>query len=107
MAGGSIFAGAFQEPFDPADSHSRMGAAITLGGALLALFFVRNTFQAMIWSQIVLSIQLPFTIFALIYLTSSRRVMDRFANQVSHKVLLWVTAVIVSLLNVMLLVQLV
>jgi manganese transport protein len=106
MAGGSIFAGAFQEPFDPADSHSRMGVVITLAGALLIIFFVHNTFQAMIWSQIVLSIQLPFTIFALIYLTSSKKVMDRFANQVSHKVLLWVTAVIVSLLNVMLLVQL-
>jgi manganese transport protein len=107
MAGGSIFAGAFQEPFDPADSHSRMGVVMTLLGALLAIFFLKNTFQAMIWSQIVLSIQLPFTVFALIYLTSSRKVMGKFANPVSHKVLLWITAVIVSLLNAMLLVQLV
>jgi manganese transport protein len=106
MAGGSIFAGAFGEPFDHADSHSRMGVVITLLGALVIIFFVTNTFQAMIWSQIILSIQLPFTIFALIYLTSSGRVMGRFANPVSHKVLLWITAVIVSFLNVMLLVNL-
>ncbi len=106
MAGGSIFAGAFQEPFDPADSHSRMGVVITLFGALLIIFFVTNVFQAMIWSQIILSMQLPLTIFALIYLTSSSKVMGKFANPISHKVLLWGTAVIVTVLNVMLLVQL-
>jgi manganese transport protein len=60
----------------------------------------------MIWSQIILSMQLPLTIFALIYLTSSFKVMGKFANPVSHKVLLWITAVIVTMLNVMLLVQL-
>lgn len=106
MAGGSIFAGMFQEPFDPSDSHSRTGVVITLLGALLIIFFVTNPFKAMIWSQIILSMQLPLTIFALIYLTSSFKVMGKFANPVSHKVLLWITAVIVTMLNVMLLVQL-
>ena len=106
MAGGSIFAGVFEEPFDAGDSHSRMGVVITLAGGLAVIFFVRNAFQAMIWSQIILSIQLPFTIFALIYLTSAEKVMGKFANPAYHKILLWSTAVIVSLLNVMLLVQL-
>jgi manganese transport protein len=106
MAGGSIFAGAFQEPFDPADSHSRVGVMITLLGALVMIFFVTDPFKAMIWSQIILSMQLPLTIFALIYLTSSFKVMGKFANPASHKVLLWGTAVIVTFLNVMLLVQL-
>jgi len=107
MAGGSIFAGAFQEPFDPADSHSRMGVVVTLLGALVIIFFVQNPFKAMIWSQIILSIQLPFTIFALIYLTSSSKVMGKFSNPVSHKIFLWLTALIVTFLNVMLLVQLI
>ena len=107
MAGGSIFAGSFQEPFDPADSHSRMGVVITLLGALVIIFFVQNPFKAMIWSQIILSIQLPFTIFALIYLTSSSKVMGKFSNPVSHKIFLWLTALIVTFLNVMLVVQLI
>lgn len=107
MAGGSIFAGAFQEPFDPADSHSRMGVVVTLLGALVIIFFVQNPFKAMIWSQIILSIQLPFTIFALIYLTSSSKVMGKFSNPVSHKIFLWLTALIVTFLNVMLVVQLI
>ncbi|MCL5024155.1 MAG: Nramp family divalent metal transporter [Nitrospirae bacterium] len=107
MAGGSIFAGFFREPFDATDSHSRAGVVITLLGALVIIFFLENTFQAMIWSQIILSIQLPFTVFALISLTSSRKVMGKFANLPYHKALLWITALIVTFLNVMLLVQLV
>ena len=105
MAGGSIFAGIFREPFDPSDSHSRTGVAITILGGLLVIFFLQNPFQGILWSQIILSIQLPWTIAALIGLTSSSRVMGRFANPVSHKVLLWITALVVSFLNVMLLIE--
>jgi manganese transport protein len=106
MAGGSIFAGIFREPFDPSDSHSRTGVAITILGGLLVIFFLQNPFQGIIWSQIILSIQLPWTIVALIVLTSSSRVMGKFANPSSHKILLWITALIVSFLNVMLLIEL-
>lgn len=105
MAGGSIFAGIFQEPLDLSDSHSRIGAVITLSGAVVVLFFLKDPFQGLIWSQIALSVQLPLTIFALIFLTSSSRVMGRFANPPSHKIFLWTTALIVSLLNVMFLIQ--
>jgi len=107
MAGGSIFAGMFQEPFDPSDSHSRIGVVITILGALIVIFFVNSPFQTMIWSQIILSIQLPFTIFALIYLTSSKKVMGRFANLTYHRMILWIVALIVCFLNVKLLVQLI
>jgi manganese transport protein len=105
MAGGSIFAGIFQEPFDIKDSHSRTGAFITLTGALLIIFFIGDPFKGLIWSQIILSIQLPWTIFAQIFLTSSPRVMGKFANRLWDKILLVVIAVIVSFLNIMLLVQ--
>jgi len=105
MAGGSIFAGIFQEPFDIKDIHSRTGAFITLAGALLIIFFISDPFKGLIWSQIALSIQLPWTIFAQISLTSSPRVMGKFANRVWDKVLLGVIALIVSVLNVMLLIQ--
>lgn len=106
MAGGSIVAGAFEEPFDPADVHSRAGVLITLLGALIVIFFVTNLFQAMIVSQIVLSMQLPLTIFALIRLTSSPDVMGKFVNPASHKIFLWSTAAVVTFLNLMLMMQL-
>ena len=105
MAGGSIFAGSFQEPFDIADNHSRTGIIITILGGLLLVFFIGDPFQGLIWSQIALSIQLPWTIFALIFLTSSSAVMGKFANYKSHKMLLWIVAAAVSFLNIMLLVQ--
>jgi len=105
MAGGSIFAGIFQEPFDIKDSHSRIGVFITILGALVIIFFIGDPFKGLIWSQIVLSIQLPWTIFAQISLTSSPRVMGKFSNRVWDKILLVSITVIVSFLNVMLLVQ--
>jgi manganese transport protein len=79
---------------------------ITILGALLLIAFLNNPFQGILWSQIILSIQLPWTIVALIVLTSSSRVMGGFVNPVSHKILLWITALIVSFLNVMLLIEL-
>jgi manganese transport protein len=105
MAGGSIFAGISGEPFDIADSHSRVGVLITLIGGLLAIFFLKDPFQGIIWSQILLSLQLPMTIFGLIALTSSEKVMGKFANPPGSKIALWLIAAIVSLLNSILIVQ--
>lgn len=105
MAGGSIFAGISGEPFDISDNHSRAGVIITLIGGLLVIFFLKDPFQGIIWSQIFLSIQLPLTVFGLISLTSSERVMGKFANSFTNKIILWVIAIIVSFLNLLLLVQ--
>ena len=105
MAGGSIFAGMYQEPFDVSDSHSRMGILITIAGGLLLVFFISDPFQGLIRSQIVLSIQLPWTIFSLIFLTSSARVMGKYANTKISKILLWLIFAIVSFFNIMLLLQ--
>ena len=105
MAGGSIFAGMFQKPLDLSDSHSRAGVIVTLFGALLIIFFLRDPFQGLIWSQIILSIQLPCTIFALVFLTSSTRVMGQYAASLGEKILLGVIAAIVSFLNIMLFIQ--
>jgi manganese transport protein len=105
VAGGSIYAGIFMEPYDPADSHSRHGIFMTLIGALLVIFFISDPFKGIIWSQIILSIQLPLTIFSLLFLTSSQKVMGKFVNSTRDKILLWCTAVTVSIFNVMLLLQ--
>ncbi len=105
MAGGSIFAGIFQEPFNPSDSHSRVGVCLTLLAALMIVFFLRDPFQGLLWSQILLSIQLPLTIFPLILLTSSTRVMGKFANSLRDRILLWTVSGLVSFFDLMLLAQ--
>ena len=105
MAGGSIFAGFFGEPFNSKDVHTRTGVLLSLvvGGA--AVFFVNNPLNGLIFSQILLSLQLPWTIFLLIFLTSSRRVMGGHANNRFGLVMLWGVAAVVVALNVMLLAE--
>lgn len=102
MAGGSIFAGLFSEPFDVKDNHSRIGIALSLIVALLLIFIIGNPFNALIISQMVLSIQLPFTIFLQIYLTSSPKVMGKYANSKSTTVLMLLIGSIVTFLNILL-----
>ena len=99
LAGGSIFAGYFSEPLDVADSHSRLGIVISIGLATLAVFFLTDPFQGLIWSQVVLSIQLPWTVFGLITLTSSERVMGIHRNAGIEKWMLWGIAALISGLN--------
>ncbi len=64
-----------------------------------------NPFQGLLWSQIILSIQLPLTVFPLIFLTSSRKVMGKYATPPRERFLLWIVATVIAILNIMLLVQ--
>jgi len=105
MAGGSIFAGIFGEPYDIHDSHSKWGVLITMVPAVVIIMFVSSPFQGLIYSQMLLSIQLPITVFAQIYLTSSKKVMGKYANSVKDKILLGVIAATVTALNIMLLIS--
>jgi len=84
MAAGTIFAGMYKEPYDIKDNHSRLGVAISLVFALLIIFLISNPFHGLIISQMVLSIQLPFTIFLQVHLTSSEKVMGKYKNSEIH-----------------------
>ncbi|HAT73200.1 MAG TPA: Mg2+/Co2+ transporter [Elusimicrobia bacterium] len=103
MAGASIFAGIYGEPLNLKDNHSRLGVYISLLGALVIIFFITNPFRALIMSQMALSVQLPFTIFMQIYLTSSRKVMGSHANSRGTLLILLVIGLAVAYLNVKLL----
>jgi manganese transport protein len=103
MAGGSIFAGFFGEPYDIHDNHSRLGVIISLFFALIIIFFIKDPFYGLILSQMILSIQLPFTILAQVYLTSSKKVMGKYANKKRTTILLILVGSIVIYLNIRLL----
>jgi len=104
MAAGSIFAGIFNEPYHIHDNHSRLGVALSLGIALILIFFISNPFKGLIISQMILSMQLPFTVFLQVSLTSSRRVMGKYVNGTLSTIVLYSIAAIVSILNIMLLI---
>jgi manganese transport protein len=103
MAGGSIVSGMYKEPYDVKDNHSRIGIIISLVGALVIIFFIGDPFKGLILSQVFLSIQLPFTIAIQVYLTSSKRVMGKYANSRFLIGLLLVIGSIVTFLNLKLL----
>jgi manganese transport protein len=105
MAGGSIFAGLFGEPYDIRDSHSKLGVLLSLTLALLIIFVITNPYQGLILSQMVLSIQLPFTIFLQIWLTSSRKVMGKYVNKPLTTAILLIIGSVVVFLNLKLLVS--
>ncbi len=100
MAAGSIFSGIFGEPFDIKDNHSRLGVAISFIVALLIIFLISDPFKGLIISQMILSIQLPLTIFVQVYLTSSEKVMGKYKNSKRHTVVLYTIGTIVTFLNI-------
>ena len=100
MAAGSIFSGIFSEPYDIKDNHSRLGISISFLIALVIIFIISNPFTGLIYSQMILSIQLPITIFVQVWLTSSSKVMGKYKNTTLDKTLLYLIGGIVTALNI-------
>ena len=105
MAAGSIFAGIFGESYHIRDSHSQLGVLLSLGVALALICFIGDPFKGLLVSQMALSIQLPFTVFLQVGLTSSRRVMGRYANSRLSACVLYAIAAVVTVLNLLLLAE--
>jgi Mn2+ and Fe2+ transporters of the NRAMP family len=106
MAAGSIFAGMYKEPYDIKDNHSRVGVAMSLLVAFGIIMLITNPFQGLLISQMILSIQLPFTIFLQVYLTSNQKVMGKYKNTWFSKIILYLLGVVVAILNIALVVSL-
>ena len=69
--------------------------------AVLTIVLVgeQATYQLLILSQVILSLQLPFAIIPLIHFTSDKVKMGEFANALWVKALAWLTAAIIVALN--------
>ena len=59
-----------------------------------------GTTNLLIWSQVILSLQLSFAVIPLILFTSDRRKMGEFVNALWMKILAWLVATIIVVLNV-------
>jgi manganese transport protein len=74
--------------------------------ALAAIFGgVSATAHLLLFSQVILSLQLSFAVFPLVMFTSDRDKMGRFANPPLLKVLAYLVAGVIAALNLLLLVQ--
>ena len=65
----------------------------------------RGSYDLLILSQVILSVQLPFAVIPLIRFTSDKQIMGVFANKTWVKVLAWIVAGVICVLNSTLLVQ--
>ena len=82
---------------------TKAGILLTMILAAVVILFISQPFKGLIYSQMLLAIQLPITIFTQIYLTSSEKVMGKYVNSRRLNFLLLVIAVIVTGLNIALL----
>ena len=76
---------------------------VTMAPAFVLVAAGVNSTQALVWSQVVLSLALPVPMLALVVLTGSRRVMGGFANSRRMQVAACIAAVAVLAMNALLL----
>jgi manganese transport protein len=78
--------------------------AVTLIPALIILGVGVNPTQALILSQVLLSLAIPFALIPLVLLTSERALMGRYVNSRRVKILAWIVVGLIVVLNVSLIV---
>jgi manganese transport protein len=78
-----------------------MTRAIALVPAVIVIAIAgdKGTYRLLIFSQVVLSLQLPFAIIPLIHFTSDKKKMGTFANNLFVKIAVWIVAVVIVALN--------
>lgn len=62
----------------------------------------KGTGELLLWSQVVLSLALPFAVVPLVLFTSDKKKMGEFANKLPVKIAAWVCTVVIVLLNIFL-----
>jgi len=75
--------------------------------AIIAAFYygASGTAKLLVFSQVILSVQLSFAVFPLVMFTSDRARMGEFVNSTLVKTTAWISAIFIGMLNIWLLVQ--
>lgn len=102
VAGGTTFSGYLAKETHLESPWFRSGMLITIIPAALIVLLITDTFQALIISQVCLSIQLPLTMLPLFLLTRSKRVMGKFANGWAENTLMIASGLLIVALNALL-----
>ena len=105
IAGGATFSGYLGRRTELESPWFRAGLILTILPAAIVIMGIRDSLQALMISQVCLSVQLPLTMLPLFLLTSSRRVMGRFANGWLETGAMVATGLVIVLLNALLICQ--
>ncbi|MBI1279582.1 MAG: Mn(2+) uptake NRAMP transporter MntH [Anaerolineaceae bacterium] len=79
--------------------------AIVPAVIVAAIYGEQGTGELLILSQVILSLQLSFAVVPLVQFTSEKAKMGKFVNPTWMKILAWVIAVVIAVLNIYLLIQ--
>ena len=103
MAEANVITGFLGKPEDPRTLLYRLSVFITAIPSFVIILLGMDTFKILIFSQVVLSIQLPFTLLPLLILCRSRKVMGGFRSGTGEFAAAAIIAAIVIALNLYLL----
>lgn len=103
MAEANVITGFLGKPEDPRTLLYRVSVFVTAIPSFLIIILSMDTFRILIFSQVVLSIQLPFTLVPLLILCRKQKVMGIFKSNRLEFSLAAVIAAIVIVLNLYLL----
>ncbi len=105
MAEANVITGYFGKSEDPKSLFYRVSLIVTSIPAFFVILFSKDFYNLLILSQVILSVQLPFTIIPLIMLSSNTKVMGKFKLTKLQLTIAWIIAVIIMALNAFLLFQ--
>lgn len=103
MAEVNVITGFLGKPEDPRTLLYRVSVFITAIPSFMIILFSMDTFRILIFSQVVLSIQLPFTLIPLLIICRDKNLMGRFRSGRIEFTAAIVISAIVIILNIYLL----
>jgi manganese transport protein len=103
MAEVNVITGFLGQPEDPRTLLYKLSVFITAIPSFLIILMSMDTFRILIFSQVVLSIQLPFTLIPLLILCRDKKLMGRFSSGRLEFTAAVIISVIVIVLNLYLL----
>lgn len=95
IAEANVITGYFGKSEDPRSNLYRISLVATSIPAFFIILFSKDFYNLLILSQVILSVQLPFTIIPLILLSKSKKIMGNFKLS---KLELWISTVITMVL---------
>ena len=105
MAEVNVITGFLGQPEDPRTLLYRISTFITAIPSFIIIVTGVNTYKILIFSQVVLSIQLPFTLIPLLVLCRKRKLMGIFRSRLPEFLIALAISILVIALNVYLLIS--
>lgn len=105
MAEANVITGYFGKNEDPKSAFYRISLIVTSIPAFFIILFSKSFYNLLIFSQVVLSVQLPFTIIPLILLSASPKIMGKFKLSKLQLVVSIVISIVIIGLNIFLIKQ--